>query len=161
MVERVRCVLVVAAVLAATGPADAQVDSGWFGSWRLNLERSTYRPGPAPYRRATYRIEPHANGIRVIYDLVRPRGGVTHLEWTGQFDGRDYPVQGVDEFVTYAYQRIDDRTYEVITKVDGRPAATSRAVLSADGRSITTTTAGRDSRGVDVTTVTVYERQRP
>ena len=65
--------------------------------------------------------------------MVRPRGGVTHLEWTGQFDGRDYPVQGVEEFVTYAYQRIDDRTYDVITKLDGRPAATSRAVLSADG----------------------------
>ena len=91
--------------------------------------------------------------------MVRPRGGVTHLEWTGQFDGRDYPVQGVEEYVTYAYQEIDGRTYDVITKVDGRPAATSRAVLSADGQSITTTTAGRDSRGLDVTTVTVYEKQ--
>ena len=89
--------------------------------------------------------------------MVRPRGGVSHLEWTGRFDGSDYPVQGVEEVVTYAYQRIDGRTYDVITKVDGRPAATSRAVLSADGRSITTTTAGRDSRGVDVTTITVYE----
>ena len=149
----------VAAVLAAAGPAGAQMDPGWFGSWRLNLERSTYRPGPPPYRRATYRIEPFASGVRVVYEMVRPRGGVTHLEWTGQFDGRDYPVQGVEEYVTYAYQRIDDRTYDVITKVDGRPAATSRAVLAADGQSITTTTAGRDSRGLDVTTITVYERQ--
>ena len=91
--------------------------------------------------------------------MVRPRGGVTHLEWTGYFDGRDYPVQGVEEFVTYAYQRIDARTYDVVTKLDGRPAARSRAVLSADGRSITTTTAGRDSRGVDATTITVYEKE--
>jgi hypothetical protein len=70
-------------------------------------------------------------------------------------------VQGVEEYVTYAYQRIDDRTYDVITKLDGRPAATSRAEQSPDGQSITTTTAGRDSRGVDVTTITVYERQAP
>ena len=156
-----RFLLVVAVVLAVAGPAGAQIHPGWFGSWRLNLDKSTYRPGPPPDRRATYRIEPVASGVRVVYDMVRPRGGVTHLEWTGQFDGRDYPVQGVEEYVTYAYQRIDDRTYDVITKLDGRPAATSRAELSADGQSITTTTAGRDSRGVDVTTITVYERQAP
>jgi len=156
-----RFLLVVAVVLAVAGPAGAQIHPGWFGSWRLNLDKSTYRPGPPPYRRATYRIERFASGVRVVYDMVRPRGGVTHLEWTGQFDGRDYPVQGVEEYVTYAYQRIDDRTYDVITKLDGRPAATSRAELSADGQSITTTTAGRDSRGVDVTTITVYERQAP
>ena len=155
--------LVLVALLPVTAysqPA-AEIHSEWLGLWRLNLDRSIYRPGPAPYRRATYRIEPYAGGVRVVYDMVRPRGGVTHLEWTGRFDGRDYPVQGVEEFVTYAYHRIDGRTYDVVTKVDGRTAATSRAVLSADGRSITTTTAGRDSRGVDVTTITVYEKQQP
>lgn len=158
----VRATLVMMTLLHATAHTQpsADIHPEWLGLWRLNLERSAYRPGPAPYRRATYRIEPHDRGVRVVYDMVRPRGGVTHLEWTGWFDGRDYPVQGVEEFVTYAYRRIDDRTYDVITKVDGRTAATSRAVLSADGRSITTTTAGRDSRGVDVTTITVYEKQQ-
>lgn len=151
-------VIIVMLQSAALAQPDGAIHPGWFGSWRLNLERSTYRPGPPPYRRATYRIEPHADGIRVVYDMVRPRGGVTHLEWTGKFDGRDYAVQGVEEFVTYAYQRIDVRTYDVVTKVDGRSVASSRAALSADGRSITTTTGGRDSRGVDVTTITVYEK---
>ena len=156
-------VLVLALVLLITPNVavaqDESLDPGWFGLWRLNLERSAYRPGPPPYRRAAYRIEPRAEGIRVVYDMVRPRGGTTHLEWTGRFDGRDYPVQGVEEVVTYAYRRIDARTYDVVTKLDGQPAATSRAVLSPDGRSITTTTSGRDSRGVDVTTITVYERE--
>ena len=31
----------------------AQVPSTWFGTWRLNVEKSTYDPGPAPYKRAT------------------------------------------------------------------------------------------------------------
>ena len=161
MSSSLQATLVIVALLHATAQSQsaAEFHPEWLGSWRLNLDRSTYRPGPAPYRRATYRIEPHDGGVRVVYDMVRPRGGVTHLEWTGQFDGRDYPVQGVEEFVTYAYRRIDDRTYDVVTKVDGRTAATSRAVLAPDGRSITTTTAGRDSRGVDVTTVTVYEKE--
>jgi histidinol dehydrogenase len=149
--------MVVAVCVLAT-PLSAQVDTAWLGEWRLNLARSSYSPGPAPYVRASYRIESHLDGIRVVYEMVRPRGGVTHLEWTGRFDGQDYAVQGVEESVTYAYRQVDARTYEVVTKVDGRVAATSRAVLSADGRSITTTTAGRDGRGEPVATVTVYEK---
>lgn len=152
--------------MAATGwvlsvPLSAQADTEWLGEWHLNLARSSYRPGPAPYVRASYRIEAHGDGLRVVYEMVRPRGGVTHLEWTGRFDGQDYPVQGVEEAVTYAYRRVDARTYDVVTKVDGRPAATSRAVLAADGRSITTTTGGRDARGAEVMTVTVYEKAQP
>ena len=118
------------------------------------------QPRPGALVRASYRIEPHRDGIRVVYEMVRPRGGVTHLEWTGRFDGQDYAVQGVEESVTYGYRQVDARTYDVVTKVDGRVAASSRAVLSADGRSITTTTTGRDGRDAEVTTVTVYEKAR-
>ena len=35
-----------------------------------------------------------------------------HLEWTGKFDGNDYPVQGVEVVLTNAYRRVDDRTYD-------------------------------------------------
>ena len=150
--------LMVVAGWVLSVPVSAQVDAAWLGEWRLNLTRSSYDPGPAPYVRASYQVERHGDGIRVVYEMVRPRGGVTHLEWTGRFDGQDYAVQGVEEPVTYAYRRIDARTYDVATKVDGQPAATSRAALSADGRSITTTTTGRDGRGTEVTTVTVYEK---
>jgi hypothetical protein len=135
------------------------MDAAWFGTWHLNLARSTYDPGPPPYARASYTIQPHDGGLLVAYDQVRPRGGVTHLEWEGRFDGKDYPVQGVEEFVTYAYRKVDARTYDVVTKLDGRVAATSRAMLSADGATITTTTKGRDARGLDVTTITVYEKE--
>jgi hypothetical protein len=138
--------------LSAQGPE-------WFGTWTLNLDKSLYNPGPPPYKRATYTIEPWRDGVKVVYDMVRPRGGINHLEWTGRFDGEDYPVQGLEELVTYAYRRIDDRSYEVVTKLDGRKAAASTVTLSPDGRTITTVTAGRDARGQDVSTTTVYEKR--
>ena len=155
--------LTVVAAIGALVSASAQeriaVDPAWFGRWELKLERSVYDPGPPPYKRASYTIRPQGDGLLVTYDQVRPRGGVTHLEWAGRFDGVDYPVQGVEEFVTYAYRTIDPRTYDVVTKLDGRVAAISRASLAADGRSITTTTEGRDARGVAVKTITVYEKR--
>jgi hypothetical protein len=137
----------------------AQDYAPWLGTWTLNLARSTYDPGPPPYRRSTFTIEPWEDGVKVTYDMVHVRGGITHLEWTGQFDGRDYPVQGVEEYITYAYNRIDDRTYDVVLKVDGAVAAISRVTLSPDGQRITTVTDGITALGYKVSTTTVFDRK--
>jgi hypothetical protein len=138
----------------------AQTPSAWFGSWSLNVARSTYDPGPPPYKRATYTIEPWStDGMKVIYEMVHPRGGVTHFEWQGRIDGKDYPLQGIDAFVTYAYNQVSPGVYETIVKMGGRVAAKSTITLSADGKTMTTTTKGVDSGGRAVTTITVYEKR--
>jgi hypothetical protein len=136
-------------VLTAPG-AGAQMPEAWLGSWALNVARSTYTPGPPPYKRATYRIERLGDGFRVIYDLVHPRGGATHLEWTGRMDGRDYALQGVDQAITYAYVPAADGACDVVVRIDGRVVARSRVTVSADGRTMITQTAG---------STTVYEKQ--
>jgi hypothetical protein len=130
----------------------------WFGLWRLNLEKSVYQPGPAPYARATLKVEPLNDRIRFSYDYVYQRGGVQHLEWDGRFDGRDYVVQGADEFMTYAYTQTSDRTYEVVAKIDGQVAAVATVTISADGTTLTTVTRGRNARGYEITNVTVHEK---
>lgn len=139
-------------------PALAQVPATWIGTWTLNIDKSSYDPGPPPYRRASYVIEAFGDGLKVTYDMVYPRGGVAHLEWIGKLDGRDYPVQGLDEAMTYAYAPRPDGSYEVVVKVDGRPVARSTIVLSADGRTMTTTTRGVNASGRPITTVTVYDK---
>ena len=149
--------MIAALVLPCT--AAAQAETAWYGTWRLNLEKSTYDPGPPPYKRSSFTIAPHGDGVRVTYDMVRPRGGTTHLEWDGKFDGKDYPVQGVEEFLTYTYVPVDEWTYDVVTKLDGRPIATSRTTLSRDGQTITTVTSGVNPQGAKVTTTTVYEKK--
>jgi hypothetical protein len=97
--------------------------------------------------------------MKVTYDMVHPRGGVTHLEWQGHIDGKDYPLQGIDAFVTYAYNQVSPGVYETVVKMGGRIAARSRVTLSADGKTMTTTTKGRDSSGKAIATITVYEKQ--
>ena len=153
-----------ATILATAAPAQrtaAQVPSAWFGTWKLNIARSMYDPGPPPYKRAFYTIEPWQDGLKVTYEMVYPRGGVAHLEWTGKLDGRDYPLQGLDEAMTYTYTPRADGSYGVDVKVDGRLVASSTIVLSDDGRTMTTTTRGRNASGRQVTTITVYEKQQP
>ena len=81
-------------------------------------------------------------------------------EWRGKADGRDYPVAGVEVVVTAAYTRVDDRTFSVIQKLDGRVSATGKLVLSPDGKTLTALTTSPNAQGQDVTTTTVYDRQQ-
>ena len=132
----------------------------WFGTWTVARETSSYA-GPPAYRRATYRIEPSADGtgLSVIYEAVLTRGGTTHLEWTGRLDGRDYAVQGADENLTYAYRRVTDDRYELTARIDGRVVATATVSFTPDGRMMTTTTRARAADGRMITTETVYAKR--
>ena len=97
--------------------------------------------------------------MKVSYDVVGTRGGVIHLEWTGKFDGQDYPVQGADYVLTNAYTRIDARTYAVVIKVDGGQVATARTAVSSDGQTLTTVTTERNAEGQEIQSTVVYEKQ--
>jgi hypothetical protein len=140
--------------LLAPGLARAQSTRLWFGVWELNVVRSSYSSGPPPYKRATRRIEPSERGIRIVDDLVRPRGGVVHLEWIGRFDGLDYPVQGAEAVLTNAFRCRDDRTCELVQKLDGEVVVTARLTISPDGKVLTTVAADQEA-----SFTTVYERE--
>jgi hypothetical protein len=146
--------LIVLFLLALQVPAETQT-SAWIATWRLDLTRSVFAPGTAGYIRATRRIESRGSGVRIIEEFVHPRGGVTHLEWTGAFDGREYRVHGVDSYVTYGYRQVDERILESVTRVDNVVASTSRETLSADGRMLTIDIAHAVGQGLRTTLVFV------
>ena len=148
-----RLIFVLSLLLAA-----AQSQDPWFGTWQLNLAKST-TDSDVRFKRATSKIEPWGDGLKVTYDLVGVRGGITHMEWTGKFDAKDYPVQGVDYVLTNAYSRVDERSYQIVIKTDGVVTATAKVTISADGKTLTTLTTGKNARGNTVETTTVYERQ--
>jgi len=166
MTVRMACSVVAAIALAVALDArqapvavPAEAPAGpWFGTWQLVQPPAASRFESPVYKKVTLRIEPWEDGLRVVYDMVRARGGITHVEWQGRFDGRDYPVQGMDYFLTNAYRPLDDRGYEIIIKVDGRVAANAIAVVSSDGRTLTVTTIEKDARGRTVKTNAEYRR---
>lgn len=130
----------------------------WFGAWQ-QVPPATKWFAPWPYQKVTLRIEPSNDGLRVVYDMVRRRGGVTHMEWSGRFDGRDYPVQGVDYVLTNAYRKLSDRSYEIAVKVDGRMAAVATTVVAPDGRTLRVDTREQDAQGRPVTSTATYQRR--
>ena len=158
MRTRIFVVLLIAGVLGPGLAAIPQEPAPWFGAWTLNAANSTARPGPVEYKRTRLRIEPWPDGIRVAYDMVGTRGGRTHIERIAAFDDQDYPVQGLDYVVTNAYSQIDDRTYRIVVKVDGRIAATTNVTVTSDGRTLTAVTTEQDAGGETLITTAVYDR---
>jgi hypothetical protein len=138
--------------------SSAQDRAPWFGTWRLDPARGTQRATPSPYKRVTLTITPRGEQVTVIYDMVGTRGGVSHREWTGAFDGRDYPMQGVDYVMTNAYRLVNDRSYEIAVKMDGSPVAVATATVSDDGSTLTVVTRERDAGGRPVESTAVYTR---
>lgn len=152
---------IIAGLLAVTSALSlrAQAPSAWFGTWKLDVAKSIYNPGPAPYKRVTSHIEPYEGGIKASYDFVGWRGETTHVEWIGKFDGHDYAVEGVDYPLTNAYAQIDENTFKDVAKVDGQITSVSRITLSPDQKTMTMVTESSDAQGHPVTTTTVYEKQ--
>ena len=97
--------------------------------------------------------------MKVTVDGIDANGNPTHSEWTGKFDGKDYPVTGDLIADTRSYRRINTRTLALTSKKGGKVTLTGRIVVSADGRTRTVTTSATDSKGKKVRTTAVYDKQ--
>ena len=86
-------------------------------------------------------------------------GKPTHNEWTGKFDGKDYPLTGDSDADTRSYKKIDDRTTELTNKKGDKVTATGRIVISADGKSRTVTVITTEADGKKVKSTAVYDKQ--
>jgi hypothetical protein len=127
------------------------------GTWKLNEAKSKLSPGLPKNLTVVYAAA--SDNIKATIDGVDGQGKPTHNEWTGKFDGKDYPVTGDPSSDSRALKQIDDRTLELTVKKGGKVTMTGRAVVSADGKSRTVTISGTDAAGKKVKTTAVYDKQ--
>src|SRR5262245_61826519 len=62
------------------------------GTWKWNVAKSKYSPGPAPQSN-TIKFEAIDGGIKLLADGADAQGKKTHNEYTAKFDGKDYPTK--------------------------------------------------------------------
>ena len=137
-------------------PACLAADAN-LGTWKLNEAKSTIPAGLPKNNTVVYAAA--GADVKVTVDGVTGDGKPLHNEWTGKFDGKDYPVTGDSTQDARAYRKIDDRTMELDVKKDGKIAYTGRIVLSADGKSRTITVSRADSAGKKITSSSTYDKQ--
>ena len=150
--------IVMAAVvcLVAAAVGFAQTDP-LMGTWKLNEAKSQIGPGTA--KNSTVVYEAVGDQVKTTIDGTGADGKPIHNEWTGKFDGKDYPVTGDPNSDTRALKRINARTLALTVKKDGKVTITGRVVVSADGKNRTVTTTGTDANGKKVSSKTWYDKQ--
>ncbi len=130
---------------------------GQTGTWKLNEAKSKLDPGVA--KNITVVVEAAGDALKVTVEGVDRDGKPTHNEWTGKFDGKDYPVTGDPSSDMRSYKTVDERTLELTVKKDGKVTVTGRIVMSEDGKSRTVTLSGTDPQGKKFTQTAVYDKQ--
>ena len=106
-------------------------DNPFVGTWKLNLAKSTFDPGP-PVRSRTVTIEQTGDGVKWAIEQVDAKGNRATVVEAPKFDGKDYPRTGspTPTADTIALKRIDAYTLEETLKKAGRVVATYRQVVS-------------------------------
>jgi hypothetical protein len=127
------------------------------GTWKLNEAKSKFPPGATKNQTVTY--EAAGDQIKVTIEGTTADGKPLHIEWTGKFDGKVYPLTGDPNNDERSYKKINDRTLEGVSKKGGKVTSNSRIVVASDGKSRTVTSNGTNSMGAKTTTVAVYDKQ--
>jgi hypothetical protein len=127
------------------------------GTWKLNEAKSNFGSGASKNHTVIY--EAAGDKVKVTVEGVGSDGKPTHNEWTGKFDGKDYPVSGDPISDTRSVKKINDHTLEFGAKKGGKVITTGRIVVAADGKSRTVTVHGTDPTGKKFTNTAVYDKQ--
>jgi len=127
------------------------------GTWKLNEAKSKFAPGATKNHTVVY--EAAGDSVKVTADGTDGEGKPVHVEWTGKFDGKEYPVTGDANSDMRSYKKADDNTLELTAKKGGKVTASGKIVVSADGKSRTVTVNGTDAKGNKYTNVAVFDKQ--
>ncbi len=127
------------------------------GTWKLNEAKSKF--GPSATKSVTVVYEAAGDSMKCTIDGVDGQGKPTHTEWTGKFDGKDYPVTGDPNQSTRSVKPVNDHKMDVDVKKDGKVTASGTIEIAADGKTRTVTLHGTDPTGKKTTSKAFYDKQ--
>jgi hypothetical protein len=127
------------------------------GTWKLNEGKSKVPSGFAKNTNVVY--EAAGDKVKVSTDGTGPDGKPSHTEWTGKFDGKDYPLTGDTTADSRSYKMVDDHTLTMENKKGGKVTTSGRIVVSPDGKSRTLTVSAKDAEGKKISGVSAYDKQ--
>jgi hypothetical protein len=130
------------------------------GTWKLNLTKSKYDPGPAP-KSLTRTVEAQGDGVKYTFAGVAADGTPIAYGFSVQFDEKDSPVTGSmpNGADTISARRIDANHYVATQKKGGKVVGTSKVAVSKDGKVTTVDLTGTSASGAKAHDVQVYDKQ--
>ncbi len=155
------CLVTVVMLLPILGAQDNPA----IGTWKLNVAKSKFTPGPPP-KNATLVIEAKGDSVRTSLEEIEGDDSHVGYEYTATFDdGKDYPLSGstrperLGGAETVALRWAGSHAYSGQFKKSGQVVMTNRTVVSKDGKTLTLIANGADPKGQPINLMTVWDKQ--
>jgi hypothetical protein len=133
-------------------------DDPVLGTWKLNLEKSKFVPGPGWQSQIrVYQISPA--GVSVTWTGLDAKGEKMQVSYTYKYDGRDYPMAGSGSYDTLNAVRVGALTVKSEEKRSGKTVGIAMRTVSPDGKTLTITDEGTNRKGQAFSQVLVFDRQ--
>jgi len=129
----------------------------FMGTWILNESKSTLTPGTNKNTKVVY--EADGTNVKVTSDGTDAAGNPRHWEWTGKFDGKDYPETGDTNVDTRSITRKGSHELDYTAKKGTKVTSSGKVVVSDDGKTRTVTYSATDDQGKKYTNKAVYDKQ--
>jgi hypothetical protein len=142
--------LVARPLQAQTNPFD--------GTWKLNLEKSTFGTSPAP-KSMTRTVTTTGGTTTYSFEGIAADGKALSYSFSTNYDGKPMPIMGsgmpFGADVISLKHAGPGKSAGTLEKA-GKVVATASAVVSKDGKEVTVTTKGAGGTG---TITSVYDKQ--
>jgi hypothetical protein len=149
--------LLLTVALCFAGTALSFAQSPQMGTWKLDEAKSKIPAGFVKNSTVIYAAD--GDNVKVTTDGTDGNGKPLHTDWTGKFDGKEYPLTGDSTADSRSYKMIDEHTLELTNTKSGKATTSGRVVVSKDGKTRTLHLTGTDSSGKKVSGVSMYEKQ--
>jgi len=143
--------------LCFAGAAVSLAQSPQMGTWKLNEAKSKVPAGSMKNTTVVYTMD--GDNVKVTTEGTGKDDKPLHTEWTGKFDGKDYPLTGDPSADSRSYTKINDHTLTLSNKMGGKVATSGRITVSADGKTRTLKTTSTDSAGKKISSMAVYDKE--
>ena len=151
--------LAIAFVVASCSLTLAQDKDPASGTWKLNVAKSKFSPGPAP-KEMTVTIESTGAGRHV--EATGSAGDGTAIKWgySGNYDGKDIRMTGSNpEADVVMLKRLSPTTVRSTYKKDGKRTLVNGVSVSADGKVLTVAQSGLNAKGQAVKNTLIFDKQ--
>jgi hypothetical protein len=150
--------LIAGTTLALSVTVQAQTASNpVIGTWKLNLVKSKFDPGPAPKSQTrTYEATP--DGTKITIRTVTASGEVVSGA-TAKYDGKSYPYVGNPNFDAIIPTVVSELESKSELMRSGKVIGHFSRVLSKDHKTLTVHETLTTASGVMETDIEIYDRQ--
>ena len=120
-------------LMSAASSADAP--NPWIGKWALDLQKSTFHPGPSGMKSQTV-IVTAATGAatHTVMDTVGADGSTYHVEFTSGNDGKAVPTTGDPDSDAVALTLLNPKMVKEVFLKAGKPVGTGTLTVSKSGK---------------------------